>query len=115
MIIEVKSLTSSSSENRPESPTTSLPWWDIKTIEVVRPDARNPSIGRLAHNQKQYGNVALMACVLETCDLNTYVDAQGVPKWENGMTTKIDSLQKNQTCELVPQPRKECHEMLMGL
>ena len=46
-----------------------------------------------------------MACVLDTYDTNTYVYAQGVPKWENSMTTEIESLKKNQTWELVPQPQ----------
>ena len=42
-----------------------------------------------------------MEHVLKTYDLNTYLDAQGVPVWENDMTSKIDSLKKSQTWELV--------------
>ena len=45
-----------------------------------------------------------MACVLETCDPNTYVDAQGLPGRENAMFFEIESLQKIQTWDLVPQP-----------
>ena len=47
-----------------------------------------------------------MECVLETCDpdsytnSDTYVDDQGVPKWVNSMSTKIDSLKKNKTGNL---------------
>ena len=36
-----------------------------------------------------------MEHVLKTYDLETYVDAQGVPEWENDMNTEIDSLKKN--------------------
>ena len=42
-----------------------------------------------------------MENVLKTYYLNTYLDAQGVPEWENDMTYEIDSLKKNQTWELV--------------
>ena len=36
-----------------------------------------------------------MAHVLETCDPNIYVDAQGQSEWENAMNIEIDSLLKN--------------------
>ena len=61
------------------------------------------TIGRQTRSQKQRGNVALMACVFDTCDTDTYVNAQGVPEWENVMTVEIDSLKKNKTWELFPQ------------
>ena len=43
-----------------------------------------------------------MAHVLETCDLDMYVDGQGVLEWENHMSTEIDSLVNTHTWELVP-------------
>ena len=54
---------------------------------------------------KKNCSATVMACVLETCDLDTYVDAQGVPEWETAVTAKMNSLKKNQTWELVPRPQ----------
>ena len=68
--VEVNNLTSSTDENRPESPMTSLPLWDIMTIEAVG----NPSIFWQTRSQEKYGNVVLMEHVLDTCDPDIYVD-----------------------------------------
>ena len=46
-----------------------------------------------------------MTCVLENFDPVTYSDAQGQPKWEQDMQTKMESLLKNHTWELVPRPQ----------
>ena len=46
-----------------------------------------------------------MACVIDTYDPNTYLDAQGVLERENFMFYEIDFLKKNQTWEFVPQPQ----------
>ena len=43
-----------------------------------------------------------MASVLEPCDLDTYVDAQGQLEWENAINKEYDSLMKNTTWDLVP-------------
>ena len=59
--------------------------WVIKTIEVVGSDVGDAIDSRKTHGHKQQV-VALMACVLETCDLETYVDAHNNPEWETVMT-----------------------------
>ena len=46
-----------------------------------------------------------MAHVVETYDPGTYVDAHGVFQWKNSMAIEIDSLKRNLTWELVPQPQ----------
>ena len=46
-----------------------------------------------------------MKHVLETCDPNTYANAQGVPECENDMVSKFNYLNKNLTWKLVPQPQ----------
>jgi hypothetical protein len=56
-------------------------------------------------SQKQQVNVALMTHVLETCDLVSYSDAQGQPEWEQAMQDEMNSLLKNHTWDLVPQPQ----------
>ena len=45
-----------------------------------------------------------MNWVLETFNPDTYVDAQGQPKWENYMDEEYESLMKNKTWELIPLP-----------
>jgi len=45
-----------------------------------------------------------MAPILETCDLVSYLDAQGKPKWEQAMHDDMTSLLNNHTWYLVPQP-----------
>ena len=57
-----------------------LPRWDIETIEAVGPDASNMGIVQHTRSQKQCGNVALMAHVLDTCGHYTYANSQGVPE-----------------------------------
>jgi hypothetical protein len=37
----------------------------------------NPKMIILVQNYFNHGSVALMACVLEACDLDTYADAHG--------------------------------------
>ena len=74
-------------------------------IEFAGSDAENPSIGWQTRGQRQCGSVSLMARVLETCDLDAYVDDQGVLEWEASMSAEINSLNKNQLRELVPQPQ----------
>jgi hypothetical protein len=44
-----------------------------------------------------------MACVLETCDTNAYIDAHGQLEWENSMANEHHYLVKNDTWDLVPQ------------
>ena len=44
-----------------------------------------------------------MARGIDLCEPNTYVDAQGIPKWEIVVIVEIDSLKKNRTWELVPR------------
>jgi hypothetical protein len=60
---------------------------------------------RQTHSQKQHASVSLMTRVLETCDPVTYSDAQGQPEWEKSMQYEMDSLLKNHTWDLVPQPQ----------
>jgi hypothetical protein len=69
--------------------------------------------GRLEDKKMWY--VALMAHVLEACDLDTYANAHGRLEWENAMVEEYNSLMKNKTWDLVPFVRKECGEMSMGL
>lgn len=45
-----------------------------------------------------------MTWILDTCDLESYIDAQGKPKWEQAIRHEIDSLEKNHTQDLVPWP-----------
>lgn len=44
-----------------------------------------------------------MTRVLETCNLDTYADAKVQPEWEQATLTKMDSLLKNHTWDLVPR------------
>lgn len=37
-------------------------------------------------------NVALIACVLQACDPETYIDAHDRPKWENAIIEEYNSL-----------------------
>ena len=43
--------------------------------------------------------------ILNTCDLEYLIDEKGKPEWEQAMWHEIDSLDKNHTWELVPQPQ----------
>ena len=43
-----------------------------------------------------------MVPMLEACDLDTYVDTHGQPKWENDIDDKYQSLMKNQIRDLTP-------------
>ena len=43
-----------------------------------------------------------MTWILDTSDPESYVDAQGKPKWEYAMRHEMDSLEKNHTWDLVP-------------
>jgi hypothetical protein len=51
------------------------PKWEKKTIEAASGDVGDATDSRKTRGQKQEVNVALMACVLETCDPKTYADA----------------------------------------
>lgn len=41
----------------------------------------------------------------ETCDSKTYENTQGKIEWEEIMKAEIDSLLKNHSWDLVPQPQ----------
>jgi hypothetical protein len=43
--------------------------------------------------------------IFETCDIVSYSDAQGQPKWEQDMQDEMNSLFKNHTWDLVPRLR----------
>ena len=45
-----------------------------------------------------------MTNILDTCDIESYFDAHGKPKWEHYMWLEMDSLEKNHTWDLVPKP-----------
>ena len=59
--------------------------WVINTIEIVGIDEGDVLDSRKTQVHKQHRSVALMACVLEACYLETYVDAHDKPKWENAI------------------------------
>ena len=46
-----------------------------------------------------------MAHVLETRDLDNFLDSQGVFEWGNVMFVEIDSTKKNHIWKLVPLPQ----------
>jgi hypothetical protein len=72
----------------------SLLQWVTKTIEAIGVDASNVNDSRKTRGQKQHGSVALMAHVLDACDLDTYANAHGQPKWDNAMDKKYNSFIK---------------------
>ena len=74
--VDTPNTLTSQNENKPNSPLSCLPWWDVKAIEAARLDVGNTSNGQQTYNHKHHGSVAPMKCVLETYDPNTYVDAQ---------------------------------------
>jgi hypothetical protein len=80
------------------SPISCLPRWSAKTIEVVG----DVSSWTTDLKSKAIAKISLMNHVLETSDRFTYLDAEGHPEWEEAMQTKIDSLTKNHTWDLVP-------------
>lgn len=84
-----------------------------KTTEVTRIDVGNANDTMKTRIQKQHGNVALMAHVLDACDPDTYENAHGRPAWRNAMIDEYHFLMKNQTWDLVPQPKEKnamkCH------
>jgi hypothetical protein len=47
-----------------------------------------------------------MASGVEACDPDTYVEANGRPKWKNFMDDENHSLMKNETQDLVPRPEE---------
>jgi hypothetical protein len=85
------------------SPISCLSIWVAKTIEVVRADPGMFPPDDKLDSQKKHASVALMTCVLETFDHVSYSDLEGRPEWEQAMQTKIDSLLKNHTWDLVPR------------
>ena len=54
------------------TPMNCLPMWDAKTIESTRANVDDINVARRTRSQKYFGNVALMAHVLKTCNPNTY-------------------------------------------
>ena len=89
------------------SPNPCLPRWVVKTIGVVGIDVGDISTGQQNHTHKQQASLALMNRFLDTCDPEYYADAQGKPKWEQEMKHEMDSLEKNHTWDLVPQPTEK--------
>ena len=71
-------------------------------IEATGPDVGDISTSRQTRSHKQQASDALMTRILDTCDLESYVDAQGKPEWEQAMQHEMDSLEKDHTWDLVP-------------
>lgn len=102
----IESTTIEFSIGTPSTREISLPRWETKTIEATRAYASDVNDSTKTRNQKQRGSVALVACILDACDHDTYVDAGGQPKWANVMVVKHHSVMKNQIWDLVPQPKE---------
>ena len=117
MTIQVGSMTfstHSSNDSQPESLMACLPRWGVKLIEATMWDARNPSIGQQTHSKKQCGSVSLMECVLDTCDLYTYIDAHAVPKCENVVIVKLIPWRRIRDGKLFPDHKEIISESVDG-
>lgn len=57
--------------------TPYLPQWDVKSLQLAGSDVDEITSNCQTHSQKQQASVALITCVLETCDPNTYADVKG--------------------------------------
>lgn len=62
-------------EGNGTSPNPGLLRWDVKTIEVASPNVGDISTAQQTRSHKKKAIVALMTHILDTCNIESYVDA----------------------------------------
>ena len=65
--------------------------------EAIGTNVGDISTGSQTRSHKKRDSVALMNHILNTCDLESYADAQGKLEWDKVMFHEMDSLEKNHT------------------